>query len=233
MKRKSAYLPEKLANLTPEQRDLLLRRVQQRTAAREHKELESIHITPAARNPDAGRGDGELPLSFAQQRLGISRRMDTTLFMTLLAAWQTLLFRYSGQDDIAVGTPIAGRSHPEAERLIGCFINTLVLRADLAGNLTFRELLRQVREVALGAYAHQDLPFEMLVEALEPECNLGRTPLFQVMFALQNTPQPEVALADVRLLPLEQAGGSAKFELTLVLWETAAGPAGSIEYNSE
>ena len=106
--------------------------------------------------------------------------------MTLLAAFQTLLHRYCGQDDIAVGTPIAGRTRQETEGLIGFFVNTLVLRADLSNNPTFKELLRQVRETTLEAYTHQDLPFEKLVEELHPERNPSISPLFQVMFVLQN-----------------------------------------------
>ncbi len=107
--------------------------------------------------------------------------------MTLLAAFQTLLHRYCGQDDITVGTPIACRTRQETEALIGFFVNTLVLRADLANNPSFTELLRQVRETTLEAYTHQDLPFEKLVEELHPERNPSISPLFQVLFALQNT----------------------------------------------
>ena len=110
------------------------------------------------------------------------------MFMTLLAAFQVLLQKYSGQDDIVVGAPIAKRDRPELETLIGFFINSLVLRTDLTGNPTFRELLRRVREVAFGAYEHQDVPFEKLVEELKPERNLSHSPLFQVVFALQNAP---------------------------------------------
>src|SRR5262249_5466422 len=116
----------------------------------------------------------------------LSKREGATQFMTLLAAFQILLWRYSGQDDIAVGSPIAGRNREEIENLIGFFINTLVLRTDLSKNPTFEELLQQVKDTALAAYAHQDLPFEKLVEELQPERDLGRNPLFQVMFQFQN-----------------------------------------------
>jgi len=113
----------------------------------------------------------------------LSQQQGVTLFMTLLAAFDTLLYRYTGQSDILVGSPIANRNRSEIEGLIGFFVNTLVMRTNLAGNPTFSELLGRVREIALGAYAHQDLPFEILVEALQPERDLSHTPLFQVMFA--------------------------------------------------
>ena len=145
--------------------------------------------------------------------------------MTLLAAFQVLLHRYSGQDDIAVGTPIAGRRRTELEGLIGFFVNTLVLRSDLAGNPTFTEFLARVRDSALGAYTHQDIPFETLVAELSPSRDMSRHPLFQVMFVLQNAPDAAPALQGVQASRLPLAGHSAKFDLTLMLRETAARPA--------
>ena len=119
--------------------------------------------------------------------------------MTLLAGFQTLLSRYSGQDDIAVGTPIAGRSRVEIEGLIGFFVNTLVMRTNLTGEPTVREVLGRVREMALEAYAHQDVPFERLVEELQPDRSLSHTPLFQVMFALQNAPEGRMRMEGMNM----------------------------------
>ena len=119
--------------------------------------------------------------------------------MTLLAAFQTLLHRYTGQDDIVVGTPIAGRTRAETEGLIGFFVNTLVLRNDFSGNPTFREFLGRVKQNALDAYSHQDVPFEKLVEELQPERALGRNPFFQVMFQLRNYPKQAVSLGDLNI----------------------------------
>src|SRR5262249_43820753 len=140
---------------------------------------------------------GELARSLKE----LSQQEAVTLFMTLLAAFKALLSRYCGQEDVVVGAPIAGRVRAETEGLIGFFINTLALRTDLSGNPPFLELLRRVKAVTLGAYAHQELPFEKLVEELDPARDLGRTPLFQVMLILQNTPQvgtgPE--MGDLRL----------------------------------
>jgi len=121
-----------------------------------------------------------------------SRDEGVTLYMTLLAAFQALLFRYTGQEDFCIGSPVAGRTHVALEGLVGCFINTLVLRADLSGSPSFRQLLARVRETTLQAYAHQETPFEQLVEALQPERDLSRHPLFQAMFILQNTPNAPV-----------------------------------------
>jgi len=164
----------------------------------------------------------------------LSRRAGVTLFMTMLAAFQVLLLRYTGQRDIAVGSPIANRTRPELERLIGFFVNTLVLRSDLAGNPQFRELLGHVRAVTLAAYEHQDIPFEKLVEELQPERDMSRHPLFQIMFVLQNAPLPALRLADVSLQPLLNAtNGITKFDLTFFMWEEAAGLSGRLEYNSD
>src|SRR5262249_34954144 len=129
----------------------------------------------------------------------LSRRERGTLFITLLAAFDVLLSRYSGASEILVGTPIANRNRSETEGLIGFFVNTLVLRGDVRGNPSFRELLRRVRETALGAYAHQDLPFEKLVEELQPERDMSRSPLFQVMFILQNLGNESLTLPGLQL----------------------------------
>jgi amino acid adenylation domain-containing protein len=173
----------------------------------------------------------------------LSRREGVTLFMVLLAAFAVLLKRYTGRQDVVVGTPIAGRNRGEVEGLIGFFVNTLVLRTDLSGDPTFRELLERVKEVALGAYAHQDLPFEKLVEELQPERSLAHTPLFQVMLVLQNAPGGEVELPGLKLTPLGGGsgesgrgaieGGTAKFELTLTVVETREGLRGAVNYNRD
>jgi amino acid adenylation domain-containing protein len=163
----------------------------------------------------------------------LSQQQGCTLFMTLLAAYDTLLYRYTGVADILIGSPIANRNRGEAEGLIGFFVNTLVMRTDLSGNPSFSELLTRVREMALGAYAHQDLPFEMLVEALQPERNLSHTPLFQVMFVLQNLPMSQVDLTGLTVNPLLVESATAKFDLTLAMENTATGLAGVLEYNTD
>jgi amino acid adenylation domain-containing protein len=149
----------------------------------------------------------------------LSQQENVSLFMTLLAAFQTLLYRHTGQEDITVGSPIANRHHSELEGLIGFFVNSLTMRTDLSGNPTFRSLLQRVREVALGAYAHQDLPFEKLVEELDPERDLSRNPLFQVVFALQNAPIEPLELPGLRLEPLPFDAGTVRFDLEFHLWE--------------
>ena len=136
----------------------------------------------------------------------LSRREDVTLFMLLLAAFQTLLHRYTGQEDIVLGTPIAGRTQTESENLIGIFLNTLVLRTDLSGDPSFRDLLKRVRKVALEAYAHQDLPFEKLVEEINPVRDTSRSPLFQVMFAVQEA-DAHSPTANYRYVGLRKEGG--------------------------
>lgn len=163
----------------------------------------------------------------------LSQQEQASLFMTLLAAFQTLLYRYTGQTDIAVGSPIANRPRRELEGLIGFFVNSLVLRTDLSGNPTFRELLRRVRDVALGAYAHQDLPFEQLVQELTPQRDLSRHPLFQVAIALQNTPIDALALPGLQLEHFEFDSGTARLDLELQLWQSPAGLQGQITYSTD
>ena len=164
--------------------------------------------------------------------LQLSQKQGVTLFMTLLAAFDTLLYRYTGSDDILVGSPIANRDRSEIEGLIGFFVNTLVMRTNLAGNPSFSELLNRVREMAMDAYAHQNLPFEMLVEALQPQRDLSHTPLFQVMFALQNAPISEVELTGLTISSLPAAGATSKFDLSLLMQNTAAGLVGVWEYST-
>jgi amino acid adenylation domain-containing protein len=163
----------------------------------------------------------------------LSQQEGVTLFMTLLAVFKALLYRYTGQKDILVGSPIANRNRAEIEGLIGFFVNTLVLRSDLSGNPSFRELLERVREVTLGAYAHQDLPFELLVEALQPERNLGRNPLFQVMFALNNVSVPTLKLSGLTLNSLKVETGTMQLDLSLDMVETEQGLSASVEYSTD
>ncbi|MHC5714684.1 MAG: amino acid adenylation domain-containing protein [Nostoc sp.] len=174
-----------------------------------------------------------LPQTLSASLKELSHQQGVTLFMTLLAAFGTILHRYTGQEDILIGSPIAGRNQVETEGLIGFFVNTLAIRTQLSGNPSFRQLLSQVREVTLGAYAHQDLPFEKLVEELQPERNLSHSPLFQVMFAFHNTPRELWELPGLTITPLKVHSGAAKFDLTLDLEETSSGIKGGIEYNTD
>ena len=169
----------------------------------------------------------------------LAKSEGATLFMVFFAAYQWLLYRYSGQDDFLLGSPIAGRTHELTETMIGFFVNTLVLRADLSGNPSFRELLRRAREITLGAYAHQDMPFEKLVMELRPERNLAAQAMFQVMLALQNFPQERLELAGTcwERIPFEQV--TAKFDLVLFLYKDidaepgTDGLRGTFEYATE
>ncbi|WP_158621682.1 non-ribosomal peptide synthetase [Corallococcus aberystwythensis] len=175
----------------------------------------------------------QFPRELSDAMQALCRSEGVTPSMVVLAAFQVLLSRYSGQEDVSVGSPIAGRHHAELEGLIGFFVNTLVLRTKLDGDPSFRELLARVRDVALGAYAHQDVPFEKLVEAVRPERDPSRAPLFQVMLAYQNAPMPETLSTGLRLHPMEPRGGTAKFDLTLALNDTADGLKGLLEYNTD
>lgn len=173
-----------------------------------------------------------IPAALSRELKTLSRQNDSTLYMALLAAFHVLLARYTGQTDIVVGTPIAGRQHPELEGLIGMFVNTLVMRAELAGNPSFLTLLRQVRDQALEVYGHQELPFERIVELRQPTRSLSHHPIFQAMFALQNAPRRSLQLRslEVEELPLERE--TAKFDLSMALTETASGLEGRIEYDT-
>ena len=164
----------------------------------------------------------------------LCRREGVTLYSALLAAFQILLHRYSGQQDIAVGSPSAGRTRPETEGLIGFFVNTLVMRANLSGELNFKQVLKQVQETTLDAHAHQDVPFERIVDELQQDRTMGRTPLFQVMFALQNAPSAALELGATRLEQFNFDLGTSKFELTLTLGEVRSGVGmrGWLEYNT-
>jgi amino acid adenylation domain-containing protein len=176
-----------------------------------------------------------LPISLSPeltaQLKSLSQQTGATLFMTLWAAFAILLSRYTRQYDIVIGSPIANRTHSQTESLIGFFVNTLVLRLDLSNNPSFEHLLQQARRVALEAYNYQDIPFEQLVEELQPERSLSHSPLFQVMFTLQNAPMSDLALADLKIKPLEIESVNAKFDLTLSLEETAEGLVGELDYN--
>jgi amino acid adenylation domain-containing protein len=196
-------------------------------------ELPTDRLRPALRR---GRGAREAFALSAESLAGLRalvREQGATLFMGLLTGFAVLLGRYSGQEDLTIGTPIAGRTQVEVEKLIGFFVNTLVLRADLSGDPPFVEQLHRVREATLGAYAHQELPFERLVEELEPVRDLGRTPLFQAMLVLQNVPQESLEMEGLRLSGLELESDTAKLDLTLSMIEGGAGGVihGSVDYD--
>src|SRR5581483_10964636 len=188
-------------------------------------ELPADRPRPALPSYRGARQSLELPRALIERLTALGRRENATLFMTLLAAFQVLLHRYTGQEDIAVGSPIAGRTRVEVEGLIGCFVNTLVLRADLSGNPTFREFLARVRAVALKVYEHQDLPFEKLVEELNPERDRSRNPLFQVLFVVHNTPKRSTAFPGLTATP--------KFDLSAALIERAGETTLRVEYRTE
>jgi hypothetical protein len=163
----------------------------------------------------------------------LCRESGVTLFMTLLAAFQTLLCRYTNQEDIAVGSPIAGRNRIELEGLIGFFANMLVLRADLTNNQSFRALLERVRKACLEAYAHQELPFEKLVEELQPERSLSQNPLFQVTFQLNSSPRKAMALPGLQVEAFELSGGMSKFDLSLSMVDYGSTISGRLLYNTD
>ncbi|MFD8824571.1 amino acid adenylation domain-containing protein [Streptomyces sp. NPDC059605] len=204
----SAYWRERLAGVRP-------------------LELPTDHRRPAERSGRGGTVSFSVPADVAGAARRLAAGQGASLFMSLLAVFQLLMAKYSGQDDIAVGSPVAGRNRAETEELIGFFVNTLVMRTDLSGDPAFTELLARVKETALGAYDHQDLPFERLVEELAPDRDLSRNPLFQTVFALQNTPDGHAwQLPGAAVEPFAVREEEAKFDLTLILTER---PDGSLD----
>ena len=201
-------------------------------------ELPTDHPRPPVRSDRGATLSFTLPAGTAPRVDELARREEATPFMVLLAAFQVLLSRWSGQDDVVVGTPIANRTTPAVEGLIGFFANTLALRGDLSGEPTFRDVVRRVREVTLGAYDHQDVPFEKLVEELNPERSLSHTPLFQVVFSLQNLAAAgpssggtRIGQAELTLVERERL--SSRFDLTLTLTQASDELIGGIEYSTD
>lgn len=194
-------------------------------------ELPTDRPRPAIQQFHGAKQVRHLSPSLTERLKQISLEERVTLFMTLLAAFKVLLWRYTYQDEIVIGSPIANRTRAETEGLIGFFVNTLVLRTNLSGDPSFRDLLKRVKEVALGAYNHQDVPFEKLVEDLRPERDPSRNPLFQVSFALQNATRTKLELSGLTLLPLEVHSGTTKFDLSLSILEGADGLKATWEYD--
>lgn len=188
---------------------------------------------PAVQSAGGARHPLHLPRPLTEALKALSRQEGVTLFMTLLAAFKVLLYRYSNQSDLVVGTPITNRSRAETEPLIGLFLNMIALRSDLSGAPTFRALLAQVREVALAGYSHQDLPFEQLVEKLQLERDLSRAPLVQVMFILQNTNLSALELPGLTIEHAQFGSRSAVYDLTLFVNERAEGLVGAIDYSPD
>jgi amino acid adenylation domain-containing protein len=186
-------------------------------------DLPSDRPRPATQSYKGGTQRLQLPKDLSARLEALSQQEGVTLFMTLLAAFKILLYRYTQQEDIVVGSPIANRNRSEIEGLIGFFVNSLVLRTNLSGNPTFREVLNRVKEVALEAYAYQDLPFEKLVEELEPERKINQNPLFDVAFALQNAPMKALKLPELTLHPEQFNTGTTRFDLEFHLWESSSG----------
>ncbi|MGD9488073.1 MAG: amino acid adenylation domain-containing protein [Calditrichaceae bacterium] len=196
-------------------------------------ELPTDRPRPAVQTFNGATETIEISEDLTGKLIKLSRRENCTLFMTLLAAFQTLLHRYSRQKTILVGSPIANRTHPEIERLIGFFVNTLVFRADFDDDPDFIELMKQIRETALKAYSYQDLPFEKLVEELHPTRDMSHSPLFQVAFVLQNLPVSSIELSDLVITPYETETITSKYDMTLTMIEGEAGLLGIMEYNTD
>ncbi|MHB2147695.1 amino acid adenylation domain-containing protein [Calditrichota bacterium LG25] len=196
-------------------------------------ELPTDHPRPAIKSYRGSHRQAALKGEIVEKVRRLAQQNNTTLFMTLLSAFYALLYRYSNQDDICVGTPIANRNRAETEGLIGFFVNTLVLRNDLSGEPSFKEILERTRSMALEAFSNQDLPFEMLVEELQPERSMSHTPLFQVMFVYQNALDGALQLPDLKVEPLPLRNENAKFDLTLTVAELADEFALDVEFDTD
>jgi len=200
-------------------------------------DLPTDHPRPSVQKFEGGRVPFTISKELTLALTEVSRREQATVFMTLLAAFEILLFRYSEQDDFLVGVPIAGRNREEVKGVMGLFANTIVFRADLSGSPSFTELLAQVRRVALEAFTNQDLPFEQVVTALQPERTLSHSPLFQVMLAYQNFFQGAETISEeipgLAIAPMNLEQQTAKFDLTVFIEETKNGLNGAIEYRAD
>jgi amino acid adenylation domain-containing protein len=235
------YLPIQYADFALWQRECLQGTLLESQLSYWKKQLNDLPILnlttnrarPSRQSYRGARVSIALPESLTATINHLSNESGVTPFMTLLAAFQVLLYRYSGQEDIVVGSPIANRRRCELEPLVGFFVNTLVLRADLSGNPTFKELLAHVRNVCLAAYEHQDLPFEKLVQEVKPDRDQSRNPLFQVMFVLQNATRAVAPLDDLRIEPIETENRRSLFDLSLFLRERNGRYIGCFEYNTD
>ncbi len=196
-------------------------------------ELATDHPRPAIQSFNGASQEIKIDSATVEALKRLGAEQGVTLFMTLLAGFQALLSRYSGQEDIVVGSPIANRTREEVEGLIGFFVNTLVMRTDLSGDPTVGELLQRVRQVSLGAFEHQDLPFELLVKELQPERDLSRNPVFQVVFALNNTPNQDAEFTHLTFRPAGGAGVTTKFDLDLHFSERSGELTGGLIYNTD
>ena len=196
-------------------------------------QLPADHSRPAVQSSKGAAYSFKIDAGLSAQLQTLSQGHGATLYMTLLAAFNVLLYRYSGQEDICVGTPIAGRSQQELEGLIGFFINTLALRSKLSAEMTFSKLLSEVKDTTLEAYGHQEVPFEKIVDAVVKTRDMSRSPLFQVLFSLQNTPDvPKLELGELQLFTAAQEHTTAKFDIAFLLNENSSGIQGTVEYNT-
>ena len=196
-------------------------------------ELPTDRPRPAVQTYRGAKQFASLSPQLAQSLRELSRREGATLYMTLLAGYNTLLHYYTGESDIVIGTDVANRNRGETESLIGFFVNELVMRTDLSGNPTFRELIGRVREVTLGAYSHQDMPFDRLVDALKIERSPAHHPLFQVCFVFQNAPSTSVEVKSLTISTLPVENAIAHFDLVLRAWESGQGMQLMLEYNAD